>query len=402
MFPNLTQTFRWFGPIDPVSLQNIKQTGATGIVTALYHIPVGEVWTKEEINGRKSTIASAGLNWDVVESVNIHESIKTAGADRDKYIEAYIKTIKNLSAEAIKTVCYNFMPVLDWTRTDLDFRLPNSASALRYDVNALAAFDLFILERKGANADYTQAQKEKSKAFLDNLAADKKQQLIDNLLAGLPGTNKTLSIPEFKGYLDRYAKTDANGLKDNLAYFLRATIPYAEEAGLKMCIHPDDPPFPILGLPRVVSTEQDLTDVVNFIPSPSNGLTFCTGSLGARADNDLPGIVDRLGSHFHFLHLRNVQRQADGSFYEAEHLGGSTDMYSVMKNIIIEQNKRVTAGRTDIAMPMRPDHGHKILDDFNYNTYHGYSATGRLKGLAELRGLEMGVKRSLLDAGQLS
>jgi mannonate dehydratase len=398
MFPNLTQTFRWFGPNDPVTLQHIKQTGATGIVTALHHIPVGVVWGKEEISSRKQIIEDAGLDWDVVESVNIHESIKTAGQDRDKFIEAYITTLKNLSAEGIKTVCYNFMPVLDWTRTDLDFRLPNNASALRYDVNALAAFDLFILEREGANEDYTPIQKQKAKYFLENLTPGNKQQLIDNLLAGLPGTNKTLSIPEFKGYLDRYIHTDAAALKDNLTYFLRAIIPHAEEVGVKMCIHPDDPPFPILGLPRVVSTEQDLTDVVNCISSPSNGLTFCTGSLGARADNDLPGIVERLGNHFHFLHLRNVQRQDDGSFYEAEHLGGSTDMYAVMKNILIEQKKRIDAGRDDIAMPMRPDHGHKLLDDFNYNTYHGYSATGRLKGLAELRGLEMGVKRSLFDS----
>jgi len=398
MFSNLTQTFRWFGPNDPVSLQHIIQTGATGIVTALHHISVGEVWNIEEIRQRKLIIENAGLDWGVVESVNIHESIKTAGADRDKYIEAYITTLKNLSAEGVKIVCYNFMPVLDWTRTDLDFRLSNNASALRYDVVALAAFDLFILEREGANEDYSQSQQQKAKGFLDNLTADKKKQLIYNLLAGLPGTNKTLSIPEFKGYLDRYTNTDAAALKDNLAYFLRAIIPHAEEVGVKLCIHPDDPPFPILGLPRVVSTEQDLTDVVNYIPSSSNGLTFCTGSLGARADNDLPGIVERLGAHFHFLHLRNVQRQDDGSFYEAEHLGGSTDMYAVMKNILIEQNKRVAAGRDDIAIPIRPDHGHKLLDDFNYSTYHGYSAIGRLKGLAELRGLELGVKRSLFDS----
>ncbi|WP_461449619.1 mannonate dehydratase [Mucilaginibacter sp.] len=401
MFPNLTQTFRWFGPNDPVTLQTVRQTGATGVVTALYNIAVGEVWTLDEINQRKSIITTAGLNWDVVESVNIHESIKIAGPDRNRYIERYIETLKNLSKADIKTVCYNFMPVLDWTRTDLDFRLPNGASALRYDVNALAAFDLYVLERPGAYQQYSDMQQQKAKYFFDGISIGQKQQLINNLLAGLPGTNKTLTIEEFKGYLDKYDGIDAQALKDNLAYFLRAIIPYAEKAGVKMCIHPDDPPFPILGLPRVVSTEKDLTDIVNCIQSPSNGITFCTGSLGARADNDLPGIVERLGAHFHFLHLRNVQRQDDGSFYEADHLGGSTDMYAIMRNILIEQNKRIAAGREDISIPMRPDHGHKILDDFNYNTYHGYSATGRLKGLAELRGLEMGVKRSLFDTVQL-
>ncbi|WP_295712049.1 mannonate dehydratase [Mucilaginibacter sp.] len=397
MVNNLEQTFRWFGPADPVTLTAISQCGATGIVTALYHIPVGEVWELDEIIQRKKLIEEAGLRWSVVESVNIHESIKTAGADRDKYIENYISTLQNLAKAGIEIVCYNFMPVLDWTRTDLDYLLPNQATALRYDAKALAAFDLYILERNGARDDYSSAQQQIAKQYLDGITADEKAQLINNLMAGLPGTNKTLSIAEFKEHLQRYANVDATGLKENLAYFLRGIIPAAEQAGVKMCIHPDDPPFPILGLPRVVSTEQDLADVVNFCPSPSNGLTFCSGSLGARADNDLPGIVERLGEHIHFLHLRNVQREADGSFYEAEHLGGSTDMYAVMKNIVLEQQKREKDGREDIAIPMRPDHGHKLLDDFNYKTYHGYSAIGRLKGLAELRGLEMGVKRSLLD-----
>ena len=287
------------------------------------------------------------------------------------------------------------MPVMDWTRTNLDFRLPNNASALRFDINALRAFDLYILEREGAFIEYTPQQQQKAKEFLDSLTPDKKQQLINNLLAGLPGTNKTMSMAEFKGKLEKYADIDAIALKNNLAYFLRAIIPAAEKAGVKMCIHPDDPPFPLLGLPRVVSTEQDLTDIVNYCPSSSNGLTFCTGSLGAIADNDLPGIVERLGSHFHFLHLRNVRREDDGSFYEAEHLTGSTDMYAVMKNIILEQKKRLDADREDIAIPMRPDHGHLLLDDVNYDTYPGYSIVGRLKGLAELRGLEQGIKRTL-------
>jgi mannonate dehydratase len=397
MFSNLTQTFRWFGPNDPVTLKRIRQTGATGIVNALPHILVGEEWSLDEINQRKATINAAELNWNVVESVNIHESIKTAGKDRDQHIDNYIKTLKNLAAADIKTVCYNFMPVMDWTRTDLDFRLSNNASALRFDMNALMAFDLYILERQGAFTDYTPQQQQKAKEFLDALTPVTKQQLINNLLAGLPGTNKTMGMDEFKGKLEKYADIDAAALKNNLAYFLRTIIPAAEEAGVKMCVHPDDPPFSLLGLPRVVSTEQDLNDVINYYRSPSNGLTFCTGSLGARADNDLPGIVERLGAHFHFLHLRNVRRQDNGSFYEDEHLSGGTDMYAVMKNIILEQKKRRDAGRDDIAIPMRPDHGHLLLDDVNYDTYPGYSIVGRLKGLAELRGLEMGIKRTLFD-----
>jgi mannonate dehydratase len=396
MIDNLLQTFRWFGPTDPVTLQAITQTGATGIVTSLYHIPSGEVWSIDEIQSRKAIIEEAGLKWSVVESVNIHEDIKTAGANRDKYIANYVATLKNIAQAGIKIVCYNFMPVLDWTRTDLEYRLWNGALALRYDARGLAAFDLYILQRVGAQSEYTQEQQQAAKEYLDKLSAEEVQQLTENVLAGLPGTNKVYTIPEFTAHLQRYAHIDAAALKENLAYFLRGIIPAAEEAGVKMCIHPDDPPFPILGLPRIMSTEKDLEFLVNAIPSPSNGITFCTGSLGARADNDLSGIINRLGQHIHFFHLRNVQREADGSFYEADHLGGSTDMYEVMKSIVLEQKKRKDAGRTDIAIPMRPDHGHKLLDDVNYKTYHGYSAIGRLKGLAELRGLEMGTKRALL------
>ena len=396
MFNNLEQTFRWFGPNDPVTLAAIKQTGATGIVNALHHIPCGEVWSVDEIKQRDAIIKAAGFNWSVVESVNIHESIKTAGSLRDHYIENYIATINNLAAAGIKVICYNFMPVLDWTRTNLDFRLPNDASALRYHAPAVAAFDLYILEREGAYADFSEQQQQAAKAFLDGISAAEKELLINTIMAGLPGTDEVFTINEFKEHLKKYQDTDANKLKENLAYFLRAIIPHAEEAGIKMCIHPDDPPFPILGLPRVVSTEKDLKDVVDSYPSSNNGITFCTGSLGARADNDLPGIISRLGEHIHFLHLRNVQREADGSFYEADHLGGNNDMYAIMKNVILEQQKRVVSGREDIAIPMRPDHGHKILDDFNYDNYPGYSVAGRLKGLAELRGLEIGIKRSII------
>ena len=395
MLTNLEQTFRWFGPSDPVTLPAIKQTGATGIVTALHHLPSGEVWSIEEIKKRKAVIEAAGLQWTVVESVNIHEDIKIAGPHRDSYIANYIKTLQNLAHEGIKIVCYNFMPVLDWTRTDLDFRLNNNASALRYNAPVVAAFDLYILEREEAYNEFSKQQQDTAKAYLDRLTTDEKTLLTNTIMAGLPGTDEVFTIAEFKRHLEKYKNTDAAALKQNLAYFLRAIIPTAEETGIKMCIHPDDPPFAILGLPRVVSTEKDLEDIVKACPSPSNGITFCTGSLGAGKDNDLAGIVARLGSHIHFLHLRNVRREDDGSFYEAEHLDGSNDMYTIMKNIIAEQQRRAATGRTDIAIPMRPDHGHKLLDDFNYNSYPGYSIIGRLKGLAELRGLEMGIKRSI-------
>jgi len=397
MIPNLEQTFRWFGPSDPVTLAAIRQTGATGIVTALHHIPAGEIWSADEIKKRKDTITAAKLKWSVVESVNIHESIKIASPERDEYIGKYIASLNNIGKAGIKTVCYNFMPVLDWTRTNLDFRLPNNASALRYHAPAVAAFDLYILERDDAFKEFTPAQQQAAKQYLDSLNTDEKKYIVNTIMAGLPGTDDVFTVAEFREQLQKYANTDAATLKTNLAYFLRAIIPYAEKAGIKMCIHPDDPPFPILGLPRVVSTEQDLKYIVDACPSPSNGLTFCAGSLGARADNNLPGIVERLGAHIHFLHLRNVRREADGSFYEDDHLTGTTDMYAVMKKVIQEQQRRENSGRDDMAIPMRPDHGHKLLDDVTYNTYPGYSVIGRLKGLAELRGLEMGIKRTLLD-----
>ncbi|QJD96788.1 mannonate dehydratase [Mucilaginibacter robiniae] len=397
MIANLEQTFRWFGPSDPVTLSAITQTGATGIVNALHHIPAGEEWSLEEIQKRKAMIEAAGLRWSVVESVNIHESIRIASPERDAYIEKYIKTLKNLSEAGLSVVCYNFMPVLDWTRTNLDYRLANDASALRYDAPALAAFDLYILQRPGAYNEFTPEQQQKAKAYFDSLSDEEKQKLTNIIMAGLPGTDDVYTIEEFKTHLKKYEHINATTLKANMAYFLQAIIPDAEKLGIKMCVHPDDPPFSILGLPRIVSTEQDLNDVVNACPSSSNGLTFCTGSLGANPANDLPGIVSRLGQHFHFLHLRNVKREPDGSFYEADHLAGSSDMFAIMKNLILEQKKRVDGGRADVAIPMRPDHGHKLLDDFNYKTYPGYSIIGRLKGLAELRGLEMGIKRTLFE-----
>jgi mannonate dehydratase len=398
MIPNLEQTFRWFGPMDPVTLNAIKQTGATGIVTALHHIPCGDTWSLKEIEERKLVINNAGFRWWVVESVNIHESIKMGTSGRDHYIANYIETLNNLALAGITTVCYNFMPVLDWTRTHLDYRLPNNASALRYHAPALAAFDLYILQREAAFTEFTPEQQASARAYLDSLSANEVKLLTNTILAGLPGTDEVFTIDEFKVYLEKYAAVNEQKLKENFSYFLNAVIPHAEKAGIKMCIHPDDPPFAILGLPRVAKNEQDLCDIVNMYRSPSNGLTLCTGSLGASAANDIPGIISRLGSHIHFLHLRNVNREKDGSFYEAEHLAGSTDMFAVMKAIVSEQLKRHKLNRSDIAIAMRPDHGHKILDDHNYNTYPGYSVIGRLKGLAELRGLELGIKGMLQES----
>jgi len=393
MIPDLLQTFRWFGPEDAVALSAIKQTGAKGIVTALHQVPCGDVWSVEEVRKRREIVNKEGFSWAVVESVNIHESIKTGSPDRDRYIDKYKQTLTNLAAEGMLTVCYNFMPVLDWTRTHLDYRLANGASALLYNATALAAFDLYILEREGAFNDFNPEQQQAAKLYLDSLSDSNKLLLTNTILAGLPGTEEVFTINEFKQHLRKYSEVDALALKENLFYFLRAIIPHAEKLGIKMCIHPDDPPFPILGLPRVASTLADLTDIVNCCPSIANGITLCTGSLGASGKNDIPRIIKELGSKIHFLHLRNVQRLPDGGFYEADHLAGSVDMYEVMKAIISEQIARKDAGRLDAAIPMRPDHGHKLLDDFNYNTYPGYSAIGRLKGLAELRGLEMGIKR---------
>lgn len=391
----LFPTWRWFGPQDAVSLAEIKQVGAQGVVTALHHIPCGELWSIEEISQRKEMIENAGLRWSVVESVNIHESIKTGAADRDGYIEKYRQTLIHLAKCNIHTVCYNFMPVLDWTRTQLWYQLEDGSYALRFDPIALAAFELFILKRPEAEEIYTEAQKSKAHAYLNSLSVGEKDTLQQTIMAGLPGTDEVFTPEEFMEHLERYRDIDAQQLRENLAYFLSQIMPVAEEYGINMCIHPDDPPFPILGLPRVVCTEADLEYIVNCVPSKRNGITFCTGSLGARQDNNLPGMIKRLGGHIHFLHLRNVQHNPDGSFHEADHLAGSTDMFAVMKAVIEEQQKRQQSGREDIAIPMRPDHGHQFLFDADRNFYPGYSGVGRMRGLAELRGLELGIRRML-------